>query len=143
VAPLPAGELEGGPEGRHSGTLGGAGLAVSKYSAHPEIAADLVRYLASPALQADRAIRGAINPTIPELYTDPKILKAQPFLADLLPILETAVARPSRIAGERYNQVSTIFWNVVHDALAGRTTAATALATAERHLQRLRLRGGW
>ncbi|WP_119460673.1 ABC transporter substrate-binding protein [Rhodospirillaceae bacterium SYSU D60014] len=139
VAPLPAGR----PDGQHSGTLGGAGLAVSKYSPHPEIAADLVRYLASPPLQAERAIRGAINPTIPALYEDPEVLKAQPFLADLLPILEAAVARPSQIAGERYNQLSTIFWNVVHDTLAGRTTAETGLAAAERHLQRIRFRDGW
>lgn len=140
VAPLPAGD---GPDGRHSGALGGGGLAVSKYSAHPEVAADLVRYLADRTRQAERAIRGAINPTIPALYEDPKVLAAQPFLEDLLPILEAAVARPSRIAGERYNQLSTIFWNAVHDTLGGRTTAEASLTAAERRLQRLGRRGEW
>ena len=143
VAPLPAGGPVGQQGGRPSGTLGGAGLAISKYSPHPAIAADLVRYLASPPLQAERAIRGAINPTVPALYEDPAVLRAHPFLAELRPILEAAVARPSRIAGERYNQLSTIFWNVVHDTLAGRTTAETGLAAAELHLQRIRLRDGW
>ena len=42
---LPAGA---GPDGRSVGVLGGAGLAVSRYSRQPELAQDLVRWLTSP-----------------------------------------------------------------------------------------------
>src|SRR5262245_373440 len=44
VAILPQGE---GPDARHASALGGQNLAVSRYSAHPDEAADLVRYLTS------------------------------------------------------------------------------------------------
>lgn len=139
VAPLP----RGGAEGKHSGTLGGWGLAVSRYSRHPEIAADLVRWLASPSEQARRARFGAFNPTLPALYADPELLRERPLLAELLPILEAAVARPSRIAGDRYNQLSTIFWNAVHDSLAGRAEPAAALEEAAQRLRRLSRGGRW
>src|SRR3546814_5993896 len=52
VAALPAGE-----DGRPAATLGGQQLAVSRYSEHPEEAADLVRYLTSYDEQKRRALR--------------------------------------------------------------------------------------
>ena len=138
VAPLPR-----GAEGTHASTLGGGGLAVSKFSKHPMLAAALVRHLTGPDEQLRRAIEGAFNPTIPALYSDPALGKAQPFMAELYPVLTGAVARPARVVGGSYNQVSTIFWNAVHDTLAGRGNAATNLAAAARRLERLRRRGKW
>jgi trehalose/maltose transport system substrate-binding protein len=138
IAPLPAGDA-----GTPSATLGGSGLAVSRFSRHPELAADLVRYLASPAEQARRAIAGAFNPTIPAVYEDPAVLRAMPVLAQLLPAVRAAVARPSRIAGDRYNQLSSIVWNAVHDTLSGRTPAGPSLAAAARSLDRLSRGGRW
>ena len=139
VAALPA----GGAAGKPTGTLGGSGLAVSRFSKHPAEAADLVRYLASPAEQARRAIVGSFNPTIPSVYDDPAVVKAQPFLSQILPAMKSAVARPSRIAGDRYNQVSSIFWNAAHDALAGRTQPDASLAAAAASLNRLSHDGRW
>src|SRR5260221_5789025 len=107
VAALPA----GGAGGRPTGALGGSGLAVSRFSKHPAEAADLVRYLASPAEQARRAVVGAFNPTIPSVYDDPVVVQAQPLLRQILPALKNAAARTSRITGDPYNQVSSIFWN--------------------------------
>jgi trehalose/maltose transport system substrate-binding protein len=64
VSALPKGS---GEDGKHSGTLGGWQLAVSKYSQNPEIAADLVAYLTSYDEQKRRAIEGSYNPTIAAL----------------------------------------------------------------------------
>jgi trehalose/maltose transport system substrate-binding protein len=139
VVPLP----RGGGDGTSVGTLGGSGLAVSRYSAHPRLAVDLVRHLTSEAEQARRAIRGAFNPTRPALYANPRVLAAQPFLADLRAAVEGAVARPSAIAGERYNRASATIWNAVHDVLAGKATAERAMAQAERRLRRLSRDGEW
>jgi trehalose/maltose transport system substrate-binding protein len=136
VAPLP----RGGGDGAHASTLGGGGLAVSKYSRHPDIAAALVRHLAGLEEQLRRAIEGAFNPTLPAAYRDPRLLAAQPFLAELF---TGAVARPARIAGAKYNRLSAIFWNAVHDTLSGRGDAADNLAAAERKLRRLRRGGKW
>ncbi len=133
VAPLP----KGGAGGRHAAVLGGQGLAVSKYSRHPDLAADLVRWLTRPEEQARRARVAGYNPTIPALYEDPALLAAVPLLARLRPALDAAVARPSRVAGPDYNQFSSIVWNAVHDALAGRASAEAALARAARRLERL------
>ncbi|HEX7128023.1 MAG TPA: ABC transporter substrate-binding protein [Thermodesulfobacteriota bacterium] len=139
VAPLPA----GGPDGRHASTLGGALLAVSRYSAEPGAAADLVRYLTGAAEQKRAALESSLNPTLPALYRDPEILKANPFMAGLADVIGRAVARPARATGRRYNQVSTETWAAVHDTLAGRGTAQANLARLERTLERLRRGGRW
>jgi trehalose/maltose transport system substrate-binding protein len=136
VAPLPGGVL-----GDSAATLGGWQLAVSRYSEHPTIAADLVRYLTSAQEQKRRAIAASLNPTIPALYADPDVLAAAPFFADLQDIMRQAVARPSSVTGSRYNQVSSAFWSAVHRVLSGKQPAAQSLAALERRLNRLS-RGG-
>jgi len=135
--------LPRGPEGPHTGVLGGAQLAVSKYSEHREAAVDLVRHLTSRDEQRRRALVGAFNPTIAALYEDPEILDANPFFATLREAFEGAVARPSRIAGIRYNRVSASFWNTVHAILSGEAEAGPALARLEARLERIRGGGEW
>ncbi|SDR57940.1 carbohydrate ABC transporter substrate-binding protein, CUT1 family [Rhizobiales bacterium GAS113] len=127
---------KGGLDGRHSATLGGWQLAIAKYSKHPEIAADLVMYLVSQAEQKRRAISGAYNPTIPALYQDAEVLRANPFFADLGPILAGAVARPSRLVGANYPKVSNEVWDAVHAVLAKTATPEQALADLDRSLKR-------
>jgi trehalose/maltose transport system substrate-binding protein len=132
---------KGGPDGKNTGTLGGWQLSVSKYSANPEIAADLVMYLTSEAEQKRRAIEGTYNPTIASLYEDADVLAAAPFFGDLYETFTNAVARPSRVTGTNYNRVSNAFWNASHDVLSGKTDAATAMADLERELKRIKRRG--
>jgi trehalose/maltose transport system substrate-binding protein len=139
VAQLP----RGGGAGVHASALGGGGLAVSIYSKHPALAADLVRHLASEEEQIRRGIGGAFNPTIPAAYRDPSLIEAHPVMAELYSVLTAAVPRPARIAGAKYNQLSAIFWNAVHDTLAGRGDASPNLAAAERRLERLSRGGRW
>ena len=127
----------GGEDGRHAATLGGWQLAVSRYSAQPALAADLVGYLTSPGEQKRRAIVGSFNPTLPELYEDPEVLAANPFMGELYATFRTAVARPSAVTGIKYNQVSSAFWNAVHRVLAGRMDADASLGELERTLERL------
>ena len=54
-----------------------------------------------------------------------------------------AVARPSRATGEKYNQVSSEFFNAVHTVLSGETDAASSLAALESKLDRLSRGGRW
>lgn len=132
---------KGGEGGQNTGTLGGWNLAVSKYSEHPEIAADLVMHLVGAEEQKIRAIEGSYNPTIAALYEDPEILEATPFFGDLYSTFENAVARPSSVTGENYNRVSAAFWEAVHDVLSGDSDAETALAGLEGDLARIKRRG--
>ncbi|MGH6898841.1 MAG: ABC transporter substrate-binding protein [Geminicoccaceae bacterium] len=140
VSALPKGS---GEEGKHTGTLGGWQLAVSKYSQNPEIAADLVEYLTSYDEQKRRAIEGSYNPTIAALYEDEEVLAANPFFGDLYETFTNAVARPSRVTGAKYNQVSSEFFNAVHAVLSGKTDAASSLAALEDSLDRLSRGGRW
>ena len=139
IAVLPRGE-EGG---KHTGTLGGWQLAVSRYSRHPEIAVDLVRYLTGVTEQKRRALVGAYNPTITGLYDDADVLSANPFMGRLRATFTNAVARPSRITGAKYNRVSAEFFGAAHATLSGNGDAAAHLARLARKLERLGGEGGW
>jgi len=134
---------KGGDDGKHTGVLGGWQLAVSRYSRNPELAVDLVRHLTSPEEQKRRAIKGSYNPTIAALYQDEEVLEASPFFGDLYDTFTNAVARPSRVTGERYNQVSSEFFNAVHAVLSGKADAASSLTALERSLDRLSRGGRW
>jgi trehalose/maltose transport system substrate-binding protein len=134
---------KGGEDGKHTGVLGGWQLAVSKYSENAELAVDLVRHLSSPEEQKRRAIKGSYNPTIEALYQDEEILEATPFFGELYDTFTSAVARPSRVTGEKYNQVSSEFFNAVHAVLSGKTDAASSLEALEGRLDRLSRGGRW
>ncbi len=138
VMPLPS----GGPGGKASGTLGGWHLAVSRYSRHPDVAADLIAFLTSAEQQKKRAIDASYNPTIPALYDDADVLAANPFFGDLLEPLRNAAARPSRIAGPHYNRLSSDVWRAAHDILAGQPAKARVAQLAD-ELDRLKYRAGW
>jgi trehalose/maltose transport system substrate-binding protein len=139
VAPLP----KGGPGGSHATTLGGWQLAVSRYSKHPKLAAELVMYLTSFTEQKRRAMIASYNPSMPALYHDTDVLKTNPFLGSLYDIMLHAVARPAAVTGISYNRVSSRFWNAVHEILAGKQTADTALARLQRELGQIRRRQRW
>lgn len=132
VAPLPAGK-----SGKGAATLGGWQLAVSKYSKHPEIAADVALFLASYEEQKIRATEGSLNPTIMDLYQDQDVLAANPFFGSLYDVFINAVARPSTATAPRYNEVSTRFFTAVHSVLIGKTTAQRVLEELELDLEDL------
>ncbi|MGQ9370113.1 ABC transporter substrate-binding protein [Azospirillum sp. A39] len=138
VAPLP----KGGPGGKHTGALGGQMLAVNKASANPDAAVDLVRHLTSAAEQKRRALKG-YNPTRPALYEDAELTAANPVVAVLGEAIGSAVARPSQVTGERYNQLSAETFQAVHRVLSGTAEPERALADLERALERLSRRGRW
>jgi trehalose/maltose transport system substrate-binding protein len=131
---------KGGPDGKNSATLGGWQWSVNRYSKNAQAAIDLAMYLASPEEQKRAALEISLNPTIPALYEDREILARNPFLKDLLPAFQSAVARPARQTGARYNQVSSSFWNSVHESLSGRSQPDRSLAQVERVIQRLQRR---
>jgi trehalose/maltose transport system substrate-binding protein len=139
IAALP----KGGPDGKHTGALGGWQWAVSKYAKDQRAAADLAMYLASPEEQKRAALEASFNPTIPALYRDPDVLRANPFIGELLGTLTSAVARPSRATRTKYNQVSNELWNATHEVLTGAVPADRSLASLERKLKRLSRGGQW
>ena len=134
---------KGGNDGKHTGTLGGWQLAVSRYSKNPKAAVDLARWLTGAEEQKRAALTASLNPTRPALYEDKEILLANPFFGELLDTFKNAVARPSRVAGSRYNQVSSEIWSAVHDTLSGRSAPEQSLEKLEASLKRLSRGGKW
>jgi trehalose/maltose transport system substrate-binding protein len=134
---------KGGASGKNAATLGGQVLAVSKYTRHADVAADLVLYMTSAQVQKERAIKGSFNPTIASLYKDADILKASPFMGELLGVFSNATGRPSTVTGAKYNQVSNQFWNAAHEVLSGKADADEALGRLDTSLNRLTRNGRW
>ncbi|OHV08670.1 ABC transporter substrate-binding protein [Kushneria phosphatilytica] len=136
VAILP----KGGENGQHVATLGGWNLAVSKYSQHPQLAAELVAYLTGPKEQKRRAIEASYNPTIESLYKDQQVLAAVPFFGTLYKTFTSGVPRPSAVTGDNYSRVSNAFFNTVHSVLAGSVEPEQGLSNLEGELKRIKRR---
>ena len=118
--------------------LGGWQLGVSKYTKHPAIAADLVMYMTSAAVQKTRAIHGSYNPTLPALYKDKEVLEANEFMGALAEVFANSVARPTTATGLKYPQVSQSFWNAAHEVMSKRTTGEEAVTKLESRLKQIR-----
>ena len=71
------------------------------------------------------------------------MLEANPFFGQLYDTFANAVARPSRVTGERYNEVSAAFFNAVHTVLSGSAEADAALASLQTDLNRMSRGGRW
>jgi len=121
----------------HVAGLGGWGLGVTNFSAHPEVAADIVFYFTSHHAQKRRAIEGGFAPTIPALYQDGELLAAKPFFAELLDILEITVARPSAASAPHYMEVTEAFYEAVHRVLQGGVSAEEMLEALELELMEI------
>ncbi len=129
--------LPGGKSGRF-GTLGGWGLAVSRFSAHPREALELVRYLTRRDMQVKRFRALSQPPTLPELYDMHAVLESSPHVALLSKAFRTAiVSRPSNMTGKRYQDVTDAYIQTVHSVLIGEKSAPEAAAALESHLVRI------
>jgi trehalose/maltose transport system substrate-binding protein len=129
AAPLPQ-----GAGNRSAATLGGWQLMIPQYSQNIEAAAMFVRFMGGEYGQKSRAITNSYLPTIESLYSDPEVLEAQPFMERLYDVFTSAVARPSTVTGELYNEVSAAYFNAVHSVLTGSSSAEDALLDMEEEL---------
>jgi trehalose/maltose transport system substrate-binding protein len=100
-------------------------------------------YMAGPEVQKERAIKGSYNPTLTELYKDPDIKKANPFMGSLVRTFSSAVARPTGRTGTRYNQVSSEFQNTVHEVLSKSAKPEEAIARLNTRLHQISRGGKW
>jgi trehalose/maltose transport system substrate-binding protein len=111
--------------GVSAGTLGGSGLAVSRYTVHRQEAIELIRFLTRAQIQSGI----------------PAGLSARPDLNDPSSIFEGSdrhvkgvVTRPSAVIGPAYEEVSKAYIRAVHSVLAGQRGASEAAAELEKQL---------
>ncbi|MEM7530924.1 MAG: ABC transporter substrate-binding protein [Chloroflexota bacterium] len=133
VVPLPMGDGDGA---RHADTLGGWQMAVSAYSENIETAAEFAKCMSGYDAQKIRATLGSNLPTIGDLYQDDDVLEANPFFGQLYDVFDGgAVARPSTVTSDRYNEVSTIYFTEVNKVLTGAQSGQEAVEAIESQLQ--------
>jgi trehalose/maltose transport system substrate-binding protein len=126
--------LPGGQAGR-VGTLGGWGLAISRFSAHFQEALELVRYLTRREIQVKRARLHSQPPTLPELYSLPEVHEANPHFDVLSQAFQTSiVTRPSNVAGKKYQEVTDAYIQAVHSVLTGEKAAPEAAVGLQNEL---------
>ena len=124
VSQLPMGD---GDAATHADCLGGWQVMVSAYSQAQDAAIAFAQYLTSKELQKSFAIEQSRLPTIVELYDDADVLEANPFFGDLKQVfLGGAVARPSTVTSDLYNEVSTAYFTAVNEILTGQASDAAA-----------------
>jgi trehalose/maltose transport system substrate-binding protein len=130
--------LPSGDAGRAS-VIGGRALAVSKYSAHPREAAELVRYMTSQEVGLSFWNDSSLLPARKDFYRDRQYLQSQPDLDALRDLFTSsaATARPSTIAGKRYDEVSRAYFSAVHSILTGQTAPEKAMADLEAELVKI------
>jgi trehalose/maltose transport system substrate-binding protein len=125
--------LPGGSAGR-ADTLGGNGLAVSRTSAHPREAIELVRFLLRRDALFMRASANSEAPREQELRDLPAILNPYPQLASSRPHSGNVVTRPSIVSGVKYEDVSRAYIRALHSVLTGEETPSAAAAALEKAL---------
>ena len=125
--------VPGGTAGRAS-TLGGNGLAISRTSAHPREALELIRFLLQGDVQLTAGNEHSVPPEEVEFYELPAMLDPYPQLAKFKEHGAGLVARPSIVAGENYEQVSRAYIGAVRSVLTGDKIPSVAAADLEKQL---------
>jgi len=117
--------------GKSATCIGGWQLAVSAFSKNKAEAVKFVRWLSTPEVSKTMALLASHLPVFPSVYKDPDVLKANPWFADALQVVETAKARP---VTPRYNEVSDAIRSNMNAYLAGTKTTDTALSDMKSRL---------
>lgn len=118
--------IPGGPGGR-AGTLGGSGLAVSRYSAHPQEGIKLARFMTLAQVQSMTQTNNSPGPGRgqPEVYDLPSFSG---------PHRSGVISRPSTVTGRAYEQVTAVYIAAVYSVLTGKKGAPEAAAALEKQL---------
>ncbi|MBK8049943.1 MAG: extracellular solute-binding protein [Anaerolineales bacterium] len=128
---------------RHAATLGGWPLAIRRDSRDTGAAIKLIKMLASPEAQRQRALLSdPYLPTRYALYNDPTISATYPLLNEVRFLIQHGgfAVRPAKVAGPLYPQVSRAYSKAVAKILYDGADAAETLAALEQQLVAL---GGW
>jgi multiple sugar transport system substrate-binding protein len=115
----------------HVSTLGGWHLGIAKNSQHPEEAWTFIEFLTSYHAQQVMALQVGIQASRTAVYQDQELNAAQPFLADLQPMLFSARPRP---VTPFYPMVSQILQSEFSAVLANVRDPHVAMRSAEQQI---------
>jgi multiple sugar transport system substrate-binding protein len=129
VAPLPS-----FPPNPSVSTLGGWQLGVNRFSPHPQLAKELVQFLASPSAQKTLALTIGYKPTRRSLYHDRDLMKAQPFITGLYGIFMEATPRP---VTPYYMMITQVMQSEFSAAISGMKSPEKALKSAQVQMEHI------
>jgi trehalose/maltose transport system substrate-binding protein len=115
-----------------AGTLGGSGLAVSRYSVHYKEAIDLVRFLIRAQIRSNNEASAAV--TQPAIGNSSSASHEKHKAEESARNTPRLVIRPSSEAGTHYEQVTRAYIDAVHAVLTGEKSASEAAADIEKKL---------
>ena len=120
-----------------AGTLGGLGLAISRYSLHPQEDAALIRFLLREQIESIES-GGVPNLSAQVVVYDfgPSV-DSHNNLEKPGPIRPTVISRPSSVAARSYEQVTRAYFEAVHSVLTGQRQAPEVAAELEQRLVKL------
>jgi trehalose/maltose transport system substrate-binding protein len=120
--------------GGSTASAGTLGLAVSRYSLHPQEDAALIRFLLREQIESIE------NGTVPNLSTQVVVYDVAP-IADShnnseksSPLKPIVISRPSTVAARSYEQVTRAYFTAVHSVLTGQRRAPEVAAELEEYL---------
>ena len=117
------------PGERSGGTLGTWGLSLLKGSAHPQQAAEVIRWFTGPETQKALVLDQGYAPTWAALYEDPELQRRHP----LLEVQRQALAQGPlvRPLTPLYAQLSDLLQRQVNGMLTSDRPAASVMQTAQ------------
>ncbi len=124
--------LYGGSNTTGHSSLGGWQYGINAFSKNSDAGWKFVQHQLSLASQKTIALKLSLTATLKSIYTDPEVLKANPFFAKLAPVFETAQPRP---VTPFYPDVSNAIQVRIHNALTGQSSPSAALAALTSDLQ--------
>jgi trehalose/maltose transport system substrate-binding protein len=128
VAPLP------GLNGLGVSTLGGNNLAISTSGKNKGTAIDFIAWLNRPEEQKVRMLTTSLPPPLESVYTDPDVVKANPYMPTLLEGIKKAQPRPVVV---RYGDVTLAIQDAAYSAEKGEITPEQALSRLQSKLEPL------
>ncbi len=127
--------FEGHPDA-HSTAMGGWFLGINPNSENKEAAAELIAFFTSYEQELQAAVQDNRAPTVPAVYDDPEMKKAN-VLAKFGKNYDVGVVRPSAGTGEMYPRVSEIMQLEVTNALHRQKSVEEALNDAQAQIEAL------
>jgi multiple sugar transport system substrate-binding protein len=122
------------PDHDPASTLGGWQLGVNRHSKNPDAAEKLVRFLTSPSAQKELALTTGYKPSRTILYTDPDLLREQPFIASLYGVFLKARPRP---VTPYYMMITQVMQPEFSAAVSGIKTPEAALRSAQEQIEHI------
>jgi multiple sugar transport system substrate-binding protein len=114
--------------GKPASVLGGYNLGISTYSKNPGAALSFINFATGPSAQKKFFIKSSLPAVLTSVYSDPAVVKSQPFAPKLLKAVQNGVPRP---VSPVYPQITAAISKNVYSALSSGTAPSKALQNAQ------------